>query len=383
MTIDIISTILIGTVFQSMMLAAALFAQPKQRQKGLIYLALLMGCVAILLGEFLLLHQKVVFLDPHNRIMFFGQPVYFLFGPLYYLYARTIQGKSGSIRFYQLIHFIPAILLFINALPIWFSLPTLRIVEGYIVLNHGLLLNISGYWIMGFHLGQTILYCLLVWRLLIQAEAICKERVSDEPNIGTQWLMRLNRIFITLLIVQVCALLFLIFKSHIAKVEYAMAISLALFVEIVAFSSIRHPVISEDVPGNDDQPKTIRYEKSALSPELAMEYLQHLEHLMVTHKPYRKSDLKLRELAEMLDISPNHLSQVINQEAGVNFFDFVNSYRVSEAKQLLVNPVYQHYSHLAIAMEAGFNNKTSFNRIFKKQVGQTPSGYVRLHHQMQ
>ena len=91
---------------------------------------------------------------------------------------------------------------------------------------------------------------------------------------------------------------------------------------------------------------------------------------------YKKSDLNLQELANELDVSTHHLSQVINQELGTNFFDFINQYRVDEAKRKLVHPDYRKLTFLAIAYESGFSSKSSFYRIFKKHTGVSPSSYV-------
>ena len=100
---------------------------------------------------------------------------------------------------------------------------------------------------------------------------------------------------------------------------------------------------------------------------------------MDTEKPYRQSNITIQELAELISIPKHHLSQVINDRLGKNFYDFINQYRVAEAQLMLLNPKYRHLTNLAVAEEAGFNSKATFNAVFKKQTGQTPSEYVRNH----
>jgi len=97
---------------------------------------------------------------------------------------------------------------------------------------------------------------------------------------------------------------------------------------------------------------------------------------MASEKPYLKSDLRLAELADRLSVSTNLLSQLLNQQMETTFFDFINQYRVAEAQKRLTDPNYQHLTYLAIAYEVGFSNKASFNRIFKKHTGMTPSTFV-------
>ena len=95
---------------------------------------------------------------------------------------------------------------------------------------------------------------------------------------------------------------------------------------------------------------------------------------MDSNKPYLKNDLKISELADALAVPAYHLSQVINDEFLVNFYDFINKYRVEEAKKLLIEDN-RNYKILAIAYEVGFNSKATFNRVFKKFTDLTPSEF--------
>jgi AraC-like DNA-binding protein len=95
---------------------------------------------------------------------------------------------------------------------------------------------------------------------------------------------------------------------------------------------------------------------------------------MEEKKPYLNPKLSLQELAQNLDISSNRLSQIINQQAEVNFHDFINQYRIEEFLRNAKSN--KNYSLLALALDAGFNSKSSFNHIFKKQKGISPSLYL-------
>jgi AraC-like DNA-binding protein len=118
-----------------------------------------------------------------------------------------------------------------------------------------------------------------------------------------------------------------------------------------------------------------------LKPEDSQLYLDQLLDFMEKEKPYRQPNITIQELADTMQISKHHLSQVINERLEKNFYDFINQYRVAEAQLLLVNPKYRHLTNLAVAEEAGFNSKATFNAVFKKQTGQTPSEYVKNHAQ--
>ena len=94
---------------------------------------------------------------------------------------------------------------------------------------------------------------------------------------------------------------------------------------------------------------------------------------MTNNKPYLDQQLTLNSFAEQLNSSPSAVSSIINHEFHSSFSDFVNRYRVEEAKRLLRHSGYQHFKVEAIGLEAGFKNKVNFNRVFKKFTGTTPS----------
>lgn len=107
------------------------------------------------------------------------------------------------------------------------------------------------------------------------------------------------------------------------------------------------------------------------------EHFSDLLQLMETSKLYLDPELNMSTLAQKMALSNGYLSQIINKKEGKNFFDFVNSYRVNQAKSHLIDPKFNHYSILGIALESGFKSKSTFNSVFKRLVGLTPSAYKR------
>ena len=119
-----------------------------------------------------------------------------------------------------------------------------------------------------------------------------------------------------------------------------------------------------------------KYEKSSLTPEEADDYHQRLLDFMEKEKPYLDCELTVKDLADRLIMAPKDLSQVINERSGKNFCDFINHYRIEEAKKLLTRSVKdKDMSILNIAFDVGFNSKSSFNLVFKKTTGLTPSQF--------
>ena len=101
--------------------------------------------------------------------------------------------------------------------------------------------------------------------------------------------------------------------------------------------------------------------------------LKRLVAYVETQKPYLNPDLTLAALADQVAMTPREVSELLNQSLGMHFFDFINGYRIDQARDLLVNDPSQ--SILDILLASGFNSKSSFNTAFKKRVGLTPSAY--------
>ena len=120
-----------------------------------------------------------------------------------------------------------------------------------------------------------------------------------------------------------------------------------------------------------------KYINSGLSEEKINNLNQRLLSLMENQKPFIDSGISLKSLAERLSESANHVSQVINDKHKINFFDFINIYRIKEMQMLIKNPHNKHLTLLALAYEAGFQSKTTFNTAFKKLKGQTPGKYFK------
>ena len=148
---------------------------------------------------------------------------------------------------------------------------------------------------------------------------------------------------------------------------------------IQAFVAIKNPAsvqghgLARAVPtARVHRPK---YAKSALSAAEKRAALHTVRAYMEEQKSYRDPTIRLETVAEAVVLSLHHLSQVINEEAGMNFREFVNTYRVEDVKATLTDPSKAHLSLLALAFDAGFSSKASFNRVFKQHTGLTPTAY--------
>jgi AraC-like DNA-binding protein len=117
--------------------------------------------------------------------------------------------------------------------------------------------------------------------------------------------------------------------------------------------------------------------QARLSPSQVAYWQQRLRQLLEIEKIYLEADLSLPALAQRVGLSTHELSYVLNEGFRVNFFQFINAYRVAEAQRLLASAQHQHLSMVGIAFEAGFSSKTTFNTTFKKTTGLTPSQFLQ------
>lgn len=156
--------------------------------------------------------------------------------------------------------------------------------------------------------------------------------------------------------------------------DYAISFVMALGIMAVAYMGLVQKRVFRSEPIGHFLPVK-KYQSSGLTPGASESIKRQLERLLSEEQVFRENELRLTDLAAYLNIGHHALSQVINEQYGVNFFELINRYRVEHVKRLLADPAYSQHTIIQIAYESGFNNKVSFNRYFKKEIGLTPSAY--------
>lgn len=148
-------------------------------------------------------------------------------------------------------------------------------------------------------------------------------------------------------------------------------LGLLVFTFSISYYGIHQPVLYQhQKPKQFQVSDEVHEKKSQKFGDLLYEH-------MVKNKPYLNNELTIQDLADQLKVSTQEISNYLNKELGVNFFNYINSFRIEEAKQRLTNPAFDYETLLGIAYDSGFNSKTSFNTLFKKETGMTPSEYKK------
>jgi AraC-like DNA-binding protein len=147
-----------------------------------------------------------------------------------------------------------------------------------------------------------------------------------------------------------------------------------IMVSMLIFFGLGHSTVFEgiDVKAADNADTT---KSEQLKDKIKDTQIKQVADYMEQEKPYLMPALTLDKLATQLKIPPRVLSQLINRHFSCNFFEFINSFRVEESKRMLADPAMGDKNMLDIMYDVGFNSKATFNTLFKKKVGMTPSEF--------
>lgn len=156
--------------------------------------------------------------------------------------------------------------------------------------------------------------------------------------------------------------------------DYAISMVMGLGILIIAYMGLLQKRVFSSEPISSII-SIQKYQSSSLTAGASESIKKRLERLLTEEQVFKENELRLDDLASYLDISRHQLSQVINEHYKVNFFELLNKYRVDYVRKVLSDPAYANYTIIQIAYEAGFNNKASFNKYFKREMGITPSAY--------
>ncbi|MET0355946.1 MAG: helix-turn-helix domain-containing protein, partial [Cellvibrio sp.] len=115
--------------------------------------------------------------------------------------------------------------------------------------------------------------------------------------------------------------------------------------------------------------------KEKVDEKLTDAAIQKVQTGMEEHKLYLKHNLNIEEFSKRIDLPIKEVSAVINKHYGTNFFEFMNKYRVEEAKRLLLDASCADMTVLDILLQAGFNSKSAFHRFFNRLVGVSPTEF--------
>ena len=334
------------------------------------FLGILLLLFSIRLLEIVAFWTKYILTIPY----FIGTafPVAYLFGVLFYFYIKYLVSDSQKFDRNFWWHLIPFVLVLLMMSPLYLmSMEAKR--EMIVTLLTAESFESQGInWVVLIQFPHILTYTWLSVRIL-------NTRIGSNQRALPESTYRWLKILIIGFATGYCFWVFngagiIVDRTYFRMIDYISTSMMAVFVYAIGYLAFKIPEL------HSARAPVPKYSNSSLTSSTAVKLKEQLQHIMNTEKLYLNSGLSLALLSEKLGVSSNHLSQLLNEQLNQNFFEFVNSYRIEEAKRILTSPESKQYTLSSIAFEVGFNNKTSFNTYFKKLTGMTPSEFSARAH---
>lgn len=381
MGFSIAAIFFIIVIFQLLLISIFLFTHDKGSRLSNGLLGAFFLSICLNLSDSFLVLQKVHEYNPN--LIGWGSCIPLLFGPLLFLYTQSVLYKNFSFRLDRWKHFIPFVFCFVvtEAAYLWQTHEVkMTILNGIIERK----IPVSVYYVSGFIFLHFFIYIGYSLSLIKRYRTIAGNNFSDARRANISWLSS-TIVFFTVCMV-IAVLNSFVGLTALGKYYYffltVIVLSMFVFINRVLLKALRHPglfslIEEKEIAVNDPSTQLVvtKYSGSGLTANEKTAIADRLKQFMEKERPFLEPELTLEQLAVMLSLKPKILSQVINEVLQQNFFEFVNRYRIEAAMRMLTKPADKKITVLEVLYEVGFNSKSSFNTLFKKHTGLTPSEF--------
>ena len=315
---------------------------------------------------------KMTARDLFPSLYFFPMVAYYIDGALLYLCFKALVFKDFSLTKIDLFHFIPlmAYITFIGL--VFYSKPQDIRLE---MINSESFVYSASYVYMEF-LSKLlrVFYAIACFSLISRYSSRLQDTNSNMEKVHLSWLRALVIGFLLVMVSEAILVAAKIINIY-TNFSFSLFVNIGLtgyyitfaLVNLLVFTAVRYFGAFEQV--NEIKiTKKVRDERF-FQPELALS----VDDAIRGGQIYMDPDITLDKLAESLKILPRDLSSLINRHFGINFYEFINRYRIEEAKRMLTSEEYKATTITDIYLKVGFNSKSVFYTFFKKLEGMTPS----------
>jgi AraC-like DNA-binding protein len=308
-------------------------------------------------------------------LAFWGSCLPLLFGPFLYYYVQSLVYKDFVFSWKRWKHLLPFAIFFIFTEATYLSSPA--------SFQHALLNNLQlrrgpEYlpWTASLIFLHFLLYAVASLRLIRKYRTEANQKFSDPFDNNRASISSAIICFMVLMTLAAVNQLTLLtsFSGYFYAIFSVLLLLVFLFISEILLKTMRRPELFSIV---DEIPQGHQSSTLGLDDGEKKRLLVMLKEHMARSKPYLEPQLTLEQLATQLSIRPKILSYIINNALQQNFFDFVNRYRIEEARQLLTDNPDKKLTVLEVLYKVGFNSKSSFNTLFKKYTGLTPSEFKK------
>lgn len=359
------AVILTGAVIAQGFFASLLLLLQRRNQKANRYLGILVFFFSLWLCDTFFRVSRIYQQDPD----FYFLPIYysFAFGPLLYFYTKSITESNFVLKTHHWVHFVPVF--FQSGLYVFLQFQDYTYRRWFwLEVHQPLTYNLE----FNFSLISLLIYLFLSIKLIMSYQKWIMNHYSEISKINLNWLKIAQSV---LLIISVFWLadVFLREVWQYYPDQPLSAIAMGFAILALAIGGLFQAKL-----GNKGI-NTMEIKSESLNKNETVDeaVLMKIKENMEKGEYYLNPDLTLEVFAGHLQLPPRLVSFQINKGLGIPFIDFVNGYRVEAVKQHLEADDLAHLTLLGIALESGFNAKSTFNRVFKKVTGKSPSAYQK------
>lgn len=330
---------------------------------------LLIGSAIVIIGTITDSGKAVYF--PH--IFRLDSPLHYLFGPVCFFYTLITFKSDFKFRWIQLLNLLPFLIHVVEFIP-FFASSTATKLETYNTLMAGDSL------IMPIHsVLKTItalFYLLAQWYVFLKYKPGEFFKIKSNRHLVSWFsLFLINQ---SVLLVGLFINILTGFKLFDNPYHYTITVETS-YLYITAIALLFYPEMLYGNPVDTSVKAKEKYTYSKLKTDEKSEILKNLNnYLQSKAMPFLDPKLSLVAVARILNVGAQQLSQVINERTNLNFNDYINTYRIEVAKEILMTTDYNKLTIDAIAEKAGFNSKSPFYIAFKKYTGMTPRSFIKL-----
>jgi len=371
---NVLSIVTIISLFISLFLAFFLITAKTEHKISNTLFALFLVINAIDLSEPLF---NLMVDGPSNPGMF-RSTFAFLQIPVFYLYVVSVCYSDFKLKSQQLLHLLPFLIVNLILLPGFYSVDMASKIS--FIQNRQSRIEFQLIHIL-IH-AQIVTYLIAVFKVLRKSKKLYLENYAGKHLNSYNWLFQFT---LVLTIIYLVALLKNILKfsdyPHLSDaIKIGLQLSQLFIVCWYLFKALNNPGLFRNI---DTKLKLVdelvseekNKEQSSQDESLYNEELSKLRQFMADEKPFLNPSLTIQDISKHIEIPVRDLSLLINHQLGQHFYDFVNTYRIESAMEILRDTSRSELTILEILYEVGFNSKSSFNTAFKKHTNCTPTAY--------
>jgi AraC-like DNA-binding protein len=293
------------------------------------------------------------------KTFFFFIPTFPLIGPFLLLYIKSISNRDFYFKPIHLLHLLPFI--------------TILIID---------LINQKNFPLSPVNRTHYLTYCAEISAIIIQfliyilisfkfAQNQIKMNLSEKISKDNFDQFYIRKIVLMVFVIWIIFTMYC-FQTFL-QVYFPTRIFEALFYSMLSYWILYYELTGQRITSMNNY--TARYQSSSLTAEEAFNYKEMILQFISENETYKDHNITLGKFSKSVSLKNHIVSQIINEQLCCNFNDFINSYRIEEAKKMLSNESSMNLTIASIAYDCGFNTLSAFNTAFKKFTGLTPSQY--------